>query len=313
MKTTAEEFFKAHISVDSIKALVGSSEDLYFEAKRTGVPMQVADKKKLAKAISSFANAAGGTIIYGLEAVGGNQSKADVVQRAPGTKQLSILRSQVLSFIGQILEPPVPGIEVQSVRTDDQDNGFLCVFVPASDIGPHRSRLDREYYRRHGFGSYPMENFEIAEMFHRGVVPDLSLILEPRAFQPFVINHQLNHVTLSFVLKIKNEGRGIAKYPAIRLSPKRSNMYGLDGNSNNGLKRLATSGDEDFFSGGADIVIYPGAEHEVTVIEHRFSVVHNQWPDLILKYEIFADVMVSKRGQIIINGAEQKERHATSS
>ena len=63
----------------AVTALVGRAEDLYFDAKTCSVPFSAHDQQHLAEALSGFANADGGVLVYGLVARGGDRSKPDVV------------------------------------------------------------------------------------------------------------------------------------------------------------------------------------------------------------------------------------------
>ena len=138
----------------------------------------------MAEAISGFANADGGVLIYGLSAKGGDRTNPDVVTGVEPVKNLLQVHPEVLSLVGQLIEPPVSGVRVESRPFDRvPDSGFVLVYVPASEM-MHRSRKDREFYRRHGTGFHRMEYFEIAEGFGRQRRPLLRIAARFKEFIP---------------------------------------------------------------------------------------------------------------------------------
>jgi predicted HTH transcriptional regulator len=97
------------------------------------------DKGALAKALSAFANADGGVIVYGLEAKRDKEGR-DVVRAKKPLKDAELVRSRVLGLVGQLVQPPVEGIEVEA-RNKSRKRGYVLVYVPPSDSGPHRARM----------------------------------------------------------------------------------------------------------------------------------------------------------------------------
>jgi hypothetical protein len=171
----AETFFNSLPTFADVQALVGRAEDLYFEAKKCSTPFSGDDKKHLAEGLSGFANSDGGVLVYGLVAKGGDRTTPDVVTGVEPLSDLAKAHSQVLSLIGQIVGPPVEGVQVAPrPLTRDPNRGLLLVYIPRCDAFLHRSLVDREYYRRHGHGFFRMEHFEIAEFYGRRKNPALK-------------------------------------------------------------------------------------------------------------------------------------------
>jgi hypothetical protein len=92
--------------------LVGRPEDLYFEAKTCSTPFSNDDKDNFAKALSGFANADGGVLVWGLQASGGDRTKPDVVTGVKPVSKLSAAHSELLSLVGQVVEPLVENVQV---------------------------------------------------------------------------------------------------------------------------------------------------------------------------------------------------------
>jgi hypothetical protein len=301
MSESSRIFLESLKAAADVTGLVGRAEDLYFEAKTCAEPFSETDQGHLAEALSGFANADGGVLIYGLVAAGGDRTKPDVVTKVERIRNVDLLNSRILGLIGQLVEPPVPNVQVVPVKFDRLPNeGFVVVHVPASDLGPHRSRKDREYYRRHGHGFFPMEHFEIAEMFGRRRKPALSLFWRRPAASPMSLG------LVRVVIGLHNAGRGAAKHPALWLIDSRPHIFGLDGNGNTGLPEKPISHGR-LFAGGADHIVYPGTHLEITALSHQIptaSPFSDSWPDLAFEYELFAEEMLPTKGQFRVSGDE---------
>ncbi|HJU12512.1 MAG TPA: ATP-binding protein [Candidatus Binataceae bacterium] len=305
MTTNAQSFFQFLATAEDVERLVGKSEDLYFDAKTlTNESMtDDSDKQPLAKTLSAFANADGGVIIYGLEAKRGSDNR-DVVQAVKPLKDTELVRSRILALIGQLIQPPVEGIIVASRRKSD-GSGYVIVFVPPSDSGPHRARPLREYYRRHGSSSLPMEHYELEEMFGRRRRPKLELysrIKHQRWGDPEQGYSAVVHVGL------RNTGRAIAKYPGLLLKNCKTWAYGTDGNGNWGLPPLPASEPNHLRHGGSiERVIYPGVDLDVTVILHPVQLAKKigdqtiACEDLVVEYEIYAEDMPTVKSALRIS------------
>lgn len=305
MAETARLFFDSLKCAADVSALVGTNEGLYFEAKTCSSPFSGADQCHCAEALTGFANADGGVLIYGMVAQGGDRSTPDVVTRVEPVKNVDLLCSQLLALTGQISDPPVPNVHVVPMKFDRLPNdGFVIIYVPASDLGPHRSRKDREYYRRHGHGFFRMEHFEIAEMFGRRRRPVLELFWKPPFRPRCVFKARSKQIETTFLVGLHNAGRGLAKYPAVLIDGARPYEFGIDGNGSIGLPARPTSHGY-LFGGGADHVIYPAASLEVTAFVNQFEADSPQvpWPDVKLTYELYADEMMPVKGEIVVAGA----------
>jgi hypothetical protein len=295
MPTNAEAFFLSLKKAADVEQLIGTAEDLYFDAKTLANESFSAssDQGALSKTISAFSNADGGVIVYGLEAKKDAHGR-DVVQCAKPLGDPALVQSKILGLVGQLIQPPVESVLVES-RKKKSKQGYVLVFVPPSDSGPHRARPQGSYYRRHGSSSLPMEHYELEEMFGRRRHPQLDLYwqIKPRAST----EHNTNNAAV-IVIGLRNNGRGIAKYPGLLLKGCTQWHWGYDGIGNFGLPRLPASDPRHIHYGASvERVIHPGVEHAVTAITHPFvmgaqlgepTVTCN---DLTVAYEIYAEDM----------------------
>jgi len=292
-----EESFSRLQNVAEIMALIGTTEDFHLDCKIW--PANENDAQRvLAKALCGFANADGGVVVIGMEAkVGPNKDDPDVIQGArPVTNALAV-KSRIESLVGQLVEPSLEGVQVAAVLdSPGSTSGFVLVDVPATEGLPSRSRKDWRFYMRVSAGTFPMEYFQVADMFGKRRRPVLRLFLEESAIEP------RNGVpTRLLTLGIENRGRAVAKFPTIRFltGPFAVDEFGIDGNHGFGLPRLPSEPQWIIFGAGSDQVIHPGTILKIARLEQRAN--KSEWQavssdrvafvfrEFVLKVQLAAD------------------------
>ena len=285
-----DDLFKHLQSLTTLKALIGTTEDLHLDCKTW--PANDNDAQKvLAKALCGFANADGGVIVVGLEAKSGpNKDDPDVIQRAlPVTDALAV-KSRIENLVGQLVEPPPEGVQVEPVfEIPGQPAGFVLIAVPATEGLPCRSRKDWKFHQRISAGTYPMEYFQIADMFGKRRRPLLKIYLEDGE-----TTRMQDIADRSFTVGIENRGRGVAKFPNIcfpMVPGININHFGIDGNGGFGLPRRPTEPELIMFGGGVDHVIYPGMTLKIAVLTQRERRINGRsvFDEFTLKAELAAD------------------------
>jgi hypothetical protein len=308
--------FESLETAAAVADLVGRHEDLYLEVKRCAVPFRDSDKDHLAKALSGFANSDGGVLIYGLVAQGGDTATPDVITKPSPLNDLALAQSGVLSLVGQLVEPPVPGVAVQSrPLSRGPSQGFLLLHVPRSDGMLHRSRRDREYYRRHGHSFLRMEHYEIEEFYGRRKSPLLKIWWGVHIL--LAQGHAPNRTfSCGVVVGVENIGRGVGKYPGLRIKNHRPDeQFGLNGSGRFGMRRT-TSSEPFFFVGGTETVVYPGTMTEVALLakKHRIAEENPVCPNEIIEFDLYAEDMEGTSGTVTISADEflEKFRYAVA-
>jgi hypothetical protein len=124
------------------------------------------EKAEFLSDVSSFANASGGHIIYGLG------DKKDTVGKKTGTPEYVGLGTinvdeQKLRLEHMILngiEPRITGIQIKAV--EGFDNGpVIVIWIPQSWVSPHMVKHNNRFYSRTSSGKYPLDVQEIREAF----------------------------------------------------------------------------------------------------------------------------------------------------
>jgi hypothetical protein len=258
-----ETRFEKLRALAELQALVGQTEDLHLDAKEW--PTRDDDAQRiLAKALSGFSNADGGILVIGLEARSVKKGDPDLIQSLKPVTDAVGVKSKIENLIGNLIEPPLPGIRVAEVlQSAGQSSGFVLVYIPPTDGLPVRSRKHSNFYMRVSAGTFPMEYFQLADLFGRRQRPVLSLW---SAIGGLKSENGGAYYEREFYVGIMNSGRGIARFPSLRyrvVPGINFAQYGLDGNGHWGLPLRPTSEDWVLFGGGADDVIHPGTHLEI--------------------------------------------------
>lgn len=259
------------IDADELVAMKDRREEESFNLDfkrmdRSGEPSD-ADKRNLRESISGFANSAGGIILWGVESKS-SEDKRDrsrfhsLVPVSDGGR--AAVRFHELTATAT--QPPVSGVVHKPIPVD---GGFVVkTFVPASDGGPHRTNEEKgQYFRRDADAFRPMQHHEIADMFGRRARPRLELYHSPLRRPRWQYR---TGVVAEVIIGIQNVGRGIARFPRLVFERRCADpsRYGLDGNMNTNLHRdAAPPGSPTVaFTGGANDVIHPGQQLDITMI-----------------------------------------------
>jgi hypothetical protein len=267
--TTAEDRFRHLQDLTGIQALIGQTEDLHLDCKEW--PSRDDDAQRVvAKAISGFANADGGCLVIGAEARSLKKDEPDAIQSLKPVQDALAVKSRIENLVGNLIEPTLPGIRVIHVLdVPGPPTGFVVVYVPSTDALPVRSRKHWNFFVRISAGTFPMEYFQLADMFGRRSRPVLSLWHQMGRTR---MEHGAAYYEREFLIGIQNSGRAIARFPSLRfevmpginLAP-----YGLNGSGAWGLPQRPTAEGWVIFGGGADDVIYPGTHLTIAKMTHR--------------------------------------------
>ncbi len=152
------------IAQEDLQALVDNKvrEFKHIEYKQSLPSNKESDRKEFLGDVSSFANAAGGDLIYAMQAKDGVATK---VSGLPGINvDQEILRLE--SMIRDGIRPRIHAVSTQPIKLD-RAGVVLIIRVPRSWYPPHMvvlSRHDR-FYTRSSNGKHPMDVSELRVAF----------------------------------------------------------------------------------------------------------------------------------------------------
>lgn len=122
------------------------------------------DKKEFLADVSSFANAAGGDLFYGIEETGGIPTAIPGIQTADADAEIRRLDSIVRSSI----DPRLPGVHLRAIPLS---NGayVLVIRVPQSWASPHMVvfKNSSRFFSRTSAGKYQLDVRELRAIFAR--------------------------------------------------------------------------------------------------------------------------------------------------
>ena len=180
---------------ESLNLEFKSGDSLGFESKK---------KKEIAKDVSSFANSAGGIIIYGINE---NNHVAESLSFLDGN---SITKEWLEQIINSNIHRKIEGLLIIPVRFENNVSKTAYVIkIPESNQAPHMAS-DNKYYKRYNFESVPMEEYEVRNLYNRLQKTDLSIvdiISQPGA----LAGGQDNYAWANFEIKVlvKNDSNSI--------------------------------------------------------------------------------------------------------
>jgi len=155
------------ITEENLQALIDNSvlEGKTIEYKQSLPSNSDSDKKEFLADVSSFANASGGNLIYGIY----EDRNTGVPKTLEGLTIENIDREiiRLESMIREGIEPRILGITIKSVNLSNSRTA-LIIRVPKSWISPHRVSFKGhdKFYSRSTNGKYPLDVAELRIAFN---------------------------------------------------------------------------------------------------------------------------------------------------
>jgi Putative DNA-binding domain len=152
------------IAKSDIEALIANrvAERRTLEFKRELPGTSDKDRKEFLADLTSFANAQGGDILFGIDAPKGVATTIAGMKIDDPDKE--VLRWEEVLLAG--VEPRLPGIKLRWIDCGEA-GGVMLIRVPASTIAPHRvifARTNR-FFGRKSNGKYEMDTQELRDAF----------------------------------------------------------------------------------------------------------------------------------------------------
>ncbi|WP_339307651.1 ATP-binding protein [Paenibacillus sp. FSL R5-0519] len=297
---------------NGIKSMIGTSEEnLFLDFKRKTNPLldglKRDDKTTYAKALSGFSNASGGVIVWGIDARKEGNTGPDVAREEQPIAGLKRFLTDLNSLISDALVPVNTGVINREIYINDDpksDKGFIVSYVPASDLPPHRAMCTENiYYTRAGDNFIMMEHFMLEDAFGRRVKPKLEIYCRVVRHRTSIVS---NTPSFHLLIGIKNKGKYMANYPALRVKAVSGCKYAIETSSSNIIninlnnvlqteQKIQESG--IFFAGGVSDCIHPNTYLEVTRLNPE-----KEWSDresliglamrdekIIFEYSLYAE------------------------
>jgi hypothetical protein len=155
------------ITEADLKTLVdsGVQEGKTIDYKRELPGNADAEKKEFLFDVSSFANASGGFLLYGIDEQGGIPTAVPGVTAADLDAEIRRLQSLILDSI----DPRIQGLELRFVPMEDSTS-ILVIHIPKSWVLPHMVtfRGTDKFYSRNSGGKHRLDMGELRSLFALG-------------------------------------------------------------------------------------------------------------------------------------------------
>lgn len=144
---------------------VRESQQLEYKAAKG-----IEDKKEITRDVSSFANASGGRIIYGISEI---EDKSDgAIPDKIDPISLRDFNHESLEQVINNIQPRITNVKIVPVKVED-GKFIYVVDIPMSDTA-HQA-VDLKYYRRYNFQRLAMFDYEIKDIMNRAKHPNVAL------------------------------------------------------------------------------------------------------------------------------------------
>lgn len=185
-----------------------ASEELFLDFKRSsdngaGRRLSDRDRNNLIKAISGFANSAGGVIVWGVDC-SPDDDNADVARAKHPIQNVVRYVSNLQGAISGATIPVVNTVRHHPIARKD-GTGFVVTLIPESQNAPHQVVGKNVYYIRAGSDFVPAPHQVLAGMFGRRP--------QPNVYAMFTVNpaaDQNGRIILQYDIVVTNGGPGIA-------------------------------------------------------------------------------------------------------
>ena len=196
---------KSNLRTAYITPKVSESNHLEFKQKsdsRNPV-LSENDKYHFSKALSSFSNADGGLLIWGV-----STRKRDGRDYASALKPIAQVEAFVERLRDSLIDTIMPRNHNVMIKalTNRQGNGFVVCMIPSGNDVPVRAmNADREYWVRTDGRTMRLEHYQIKDMMLRHAHPDLELKIS-------ISDQGLPPDQVAIYFGLLNHGKALAKH-----------------------------------------------------------------------------------------------------
>ncbi len=206
--------------IDVIQSMIDDKieENLTLEYKGAKA---LENNSEITKDVSSFANSAGGIIIYGVKEFDAKDKK-HLPERIDPIKRSDMSRERLEHIINNI-KPRIENLKIEPVTLNADE---LIYVVEIEQSNTAHQAMDHKYYKRHNFQSVPMDDYEIRDIMNRAKNPvidlEFKIIIEHRnkkndsimgmSFNPSLNNKDKPYTISTLDVYARNKGTVYANY-----------------------------------------------------------------------------------------------------
>ena len=152
---------------DDVMQLIGQPESFTLEFKESQLcKLGTSFARNLAKEVSAFANAEGGTIVIGVKENRGRPRIALELDEGVDPNEFSL--EQLQHIVELSIRPKLPGIQCDAIPLSGERQGRVAYVIAVPRGGTAYQAANHVYYTRNGFRNEPMQDHLVRLLMFRG-------------------------------------------------------------------------------------------------------------------------------------------------
>lgn len=168
------EDWDEQVLLEMIRSKYEESIELEFKEARA-LGREDGKKFDISKDVSSFANSAGGIILYGMEESASSNHCAGALSPIDSTE---FPKEWLEQIVNSRIHPRIDGLIVNPIELRSQSPGNVAYAVVIPESTTVHQASDLRYYKRFNFESRPMEDYEVRLSMNRASRPAYSIQLQ---------------------------------------------------------------------------------------------------------------------------------------
>jgi hypothetical protein len=301
-----------------IKDLIttGVEENLNLDYKAADALGKTDGKKaEISKDVSSFANSAGGIIIYGIQEHN-DPAKKHLPEKINPVDRTAFTKEWIEQVVNTNVSPKISGLKIFPITIGKTEENMVVYVVEIPQSNTAHQAKDKRYYKRYNFESVSMEDYEIKDIINRANKTDIEITFEvyhgKKWFKKYA---ETDNVKIKATIWAYNNGNKVAQYLQVFISGKREaadliiEPFVTNGKNfqllfSNEEERKITIEDTDFVVATDRIPILPKTQRQIGEITFYSNLIKQELEiELLICTEDGSKVEVIK-GQEIIEGKQ---------
>ena len=287
--------------LSKIQSLIanGVEESQTLEYKASGALAKSDGKKaEITKDVSAMANAAGGTIIYGIKEYD-EKAKRHLPEKITPINRLEYSKEWLEQIINNI-QPRIQGIKIYPIDMNKDANDVIYVVKVLQSTTAHQAK-DFRYYKRFNFEATPMHDYEIRDVMNRSQLPNAEVDFGFRTLKMDAVKHEY-----CLIIKVRNTGIKVINHFKLEFTfPKFINQYRQVIDSKKSISSTENSNGNLIFTYHSQNVLFPNDEVDINEdITLRYTFDQDTYWNLgeasennsSISWTLFADDMPKKLG-----------------
>lgn len=268
-------------------------------------------KAEIGKDISSFANSAGGFIIYGVEEFN-DPTKKHLPEKIGPVDRILFTKEWLEQVINSNISPKISGLKIHPITIGNAGDNKVVYVVEIPQSNTAHQAKDKRYYKRYNFESVPMDDYEIKDIINRTNKTDIEISFEVYHGKEWFKKYcETDKVKIEATIWAYNNGNKVAQYLQVFISGrKEASNFVIKPSVTNGQsfqllfsneeERKITIEDNDFVVATDRIPILPRTKRQIGEITFYSNLIREELEiELLICTEDGSKIEIIKGKEII--------------